>query len=184
MAAVRKWWSYIRSRNTERKLQSDASTQLERTIRPARRSGIVLIKYWLEVSPEEQMRRLEARHSRQAQDLEAVANGHKVLQPLVRLFPRTRRHVQSDGRALGAMACDTIRRQEAGAAQCDLAPLVADSLRRATAGETGPAEAPEATRLHGAEPPVQNSAGTRLDFKGFGLARRVSAPRYPASGTS
>ena len=36
-------------------------------------SGIILLKYWLEVSPEEQTRRLREPHRRPAQDLEAVA---------------------------------------------------------------------------------------------------------------
>ena len=46
-------------------------------------SGVILLKYWLEVSEEEQTRRLEARNRRWAQNLEAVANGSEVLQPLV-----------------------------------------------------------------------------------------------------
>ena len=64
-------------------------------------SGIILIKYWLEVSEEEQTRRLEARIERSAQDLETVADGPEVLRPLVRLFPRPRRHVQGDRHAPG-----------------------------------------------------------------------------------
>jgi polyphosphate kinase 2 len=42
-------------------------------------SGIILLKYWLEVSPEEQTRRLEDRDRRRAQALEAVADGPQVL---------------------------------------------------------------------------------------------------------
>ena len=72
-------------------------------------SGIVLIKYWLEVSEEEQTRRLEVAHRRPAQDLEAVADGPQVLQPLVRLFASARRHVQSHRHALGALACGALR---------------------------------------------------------------------------
>jgi hypothetical protein len=57
-------------------------------------SGIILLKYWLEVSPEEQTRRLGA-HRRRPQDLEAVADGPQVLQPLVRLLAGARRHVRA-----------------------------------------------------------------------------------------
>ena len=69
--------------------------------------GIILIKYWLEVSEEEQTRRLEARIRRSAQGLEAVADGPQVLQPLVRLFARARRHVQGHRHAPGrrGMSC-------------------------------------------------------------------------------
>ena len=56
--------------------------------------GVILLKYWLEVSPEEQTRRLEARIRRRAQDLEALAHGPQVLQPLVRLLARARRDVR------------------------------------------------------------------------------------------
>ena len=53
-------------------------------------SGIILLKYWLEVSPDEQTRRLEVAHRRPAQDLEALADGHEVVQPLVRILARAR----------------------------------------------------------------------------------------------
>jgi polyphosphate kinase 2 (PPK2 family) len=46
-------------------------------------SGILLLKYWLEVSPHEQARRLESRVKDPAEALEAVADGSEVLQPLV-----------------------------------------------------------------------------------------------------
>ena len=46
-------------------------------------SGVILLKYWLEVSPEEQTRRLEARIDDGREDLEALADGPQVLQPLV-----------------------------------------------------------------------------------------------------
>ena len=45
--------------------------------------GIVLLKYWLEVSAGEQTRRLAEPHQRPAEDLEAVGSGPEVLQPLV-----------------------------------------------------------------------------------------------------
>ena len=57
-------------------------------------SGIILLKYWLEVSPEEQTRRLETAHRRRPQDLEALADGPEILRPLVRLLAGARRHVR------------------------------------------------------------------------------------------
>ena len=48
--------------------------------------GTILLKYWLEVSQEEQTRRLNAAHQRRAEDLETVPNGSRVLPSLVRLF--------------------------------------------------------------------------------------------------
>ena len=56
-------------------------------------SGMILLKFWLEVSPEEQTRRLEARIDDGAQDLEALADGSRILQPLVRLLAGPRRDV-------------------------------------------------------------------------------------------
>ena len=53
-------------------------------------SGIILLKYWLEVGPKEQTRRLESRIKDGAQDMEALAHGPQVLQSLVRLFKRSR----------------------------------------------------------------------------------------------
>ena len=56
-------------------------------------SGIILIKYWLEVSQEEQTRRFEESHPRRTQDLEAEPDGPGSAQPLVRLLASPRRHV-------------------------------------------------------------------------------------------
>ena len=54
-------------------------------------SGIILLKYWLEVSEEEQTRRLAGPRRRSPQGLEAVPDGLEVVQPLVRLLTGTRR---------------------------------------------------------------------------------------------
>ena len=76
-------------------------------------------------------------HRRPAKDLETVADGSEVLQSLVRLFPRPRRYVQGDRHALGAVACDPIRRQEARAAQRNFAYFVANPLRRTALRQAG-----------------------------------------------
>jgi polyphosphate kinase len=54
-------------------------------------SGIILLKYWLEVSPEEQTR--GSTHRRRAEDLEVVRYGPQILFALVRLFTSTGRDV-------------------------------------------------------------------------------------------
>ncbi len=57
-------------------------------------SGIILIKYWLEVSPEEQIAPARGAHRRRPQGVEADADGPQVVFALVRLFAGARRHVQ------------------------------------------------------------------------------------------
>ncbi len=51
-------------------------------------SGIILIKYWLEVSVRRAGPATEEQDRRPTQDLEAVAHGPEVLSPAVRLLPR------------------------------------------------------------------------------------------------
>ncbi len=72
-------------------------------------SGIILIKYWLEVSPDEQTRRLEGRIDRSAQVLEAIGHGSQVIQPLVRLLPCPGCDVRRHRYPLGAVACGPQR---------------------------------------------------------------------------
>ena len=54
-------------------------------------SGIILLKYWLEVERGRADPAAREPHRRPAQDLEAVGHGPEVLQPLVRLLPGPRR---------------------------------------------------------------------------------------------
>ena len=56
-------------------------------------------------------------HRRWSEDLEALADGFEVLQPLVRLFPRTRRDASGDRHLMGALVRGSLGRQEAGAAE-------------------------------------------------------------------
>ena len=58
---------------------------------PRRREGDgrvrdLLLKYWLEVGPDEQTRRLKSRIDDPPQDLEALPHGPEVVRPLVRLL--------------------------------------------------------------------------------------------------
>jgi polyphosphate kinase 2 (PPK2 family) len=66
-------------------------------------SGVILLKYWLEVSPEEQTRRLEDAHRRRPQAVEAHADGPQVVHALGRLLEGARRHVRGDRHLLGAV---------------------------------------------------------------------------------
>ena len=95
-------------------------------------SGIILlIKYWLEVSEEEQTRRLEGADRRRQQDLEALADGPEVVQPLVRLFAGARRHVRRDRHPHRAVVRGADRRQASRAPQHHPHLLEQDSLRGA-----------------------------------------------------
>ena len=94
-------------------------------------------------------------HRRRTQDLEAVADGPEVLQPLVRLFAGARRDVQGDRHALGAVVCRPLGRQEAGAAECDHPPAQAHPARGTGAREDQAARTAEAARLPGAGLSVQ-----------------------------
>ena len=57
--------------------------------------GILLIKFWLEVSDTEQKRRFNARHRRSATPVEAEFNGSLLAKPMVRVFAGARHHVRS-----------------------------------------------------------------------------------------
>ena len=68
-------------------------------------------------------------HRGRTQDLEAVADGPQVVQPLVRLFAGPRRHVQGHRPAVGAVVRRALGRQEARAPESDQAPARPRSLR-------------------------------------------------------
>ncbi len=79
-------------------------------------SGIILLKYWLEVSPDEQTRRLESR----------IDDGRKIwkLSPMDLKscgrwydYSRARRHVRRDRHRVRALVRRTVGRQEVGAAE-------------------------------------------------------------------
>jgi polyphosphate kinase 2 len=95
-------------------------------------SGIILLKYWLEVSPEEQTRRLEA----------CIDDGRKIWKlpdmdliifALVRLFAGARRDVPRLRHLVGAVVCRPFRQQAAGAAQRPHSHPEQDPLRGAAA---------------------------------------------------
>ena len=79
-------------------------------------SGILLLKYWLEVSADEQTRRLKSRIDDPRKIWKLSEAGPAVLQPLVRLLPRARRDVRRHRHRVGALVRRAHRRQEARAA--------------------------------------------------------------------
>ena len=104
-------------------------------------SGILLFKYWLEVSPEEQTRRLTGRIDDSRKIWKLKPDGRRVLHPLGRLHDRQGRHVRGHQHVLGAMVRRQHRRQEARSAQRDLPPAVPRPLRARRRREGGAAEA-------------------------------------------
>ena len=83
-------------------------------------------------------------HRRRAQDLEAVADGPEVLQPLVRLFAGARRHVRGDRHAHGRRGTWCTRTTRSGRGSTSSAHLLKpDPLRGAAAREGEAAEAAE-----------------------------------------
>jgi polyphosphate kinase 2 len=112
-------------------------------------SGIILIKYWLEVSPDEQTRRLKSRIDDPPQDLEALEHGPGVLWPLVRLLPRPRRHVHHDRHHVGAVAHRPHRQQAARPAEHHQPPAQRDPVQTPIAEQHHTAETTEAGRLPG-----------------------------------
>ncbi len=99
-------------------------------------SGIILIKYWLEVERRGADPAAREPHRRPAQDLEAVGHGPEVLQPLVRLLPGPGRDVRGDRHRLGAVVRRAHRRQEAGPAQHHQPPAEPGPLRAAAGDRT------------------------------------------------
>ena len=90
-------------------------------------SGMILLKYWLEVSQEEQTRRLESRIDDGRKTLEALADGPRspTAAGTTTLGPATR--CSRRPTHLGALVRGPLRRQEAGAAQHHQPPARAKS---------------------------------------------------------
>ena len=108
--------------------------------------GIILIKYWLEVSPEEQARRFAARltdRRRQwklsALDLPSRAKWFDIDGP--------RHHARGDRPQAHAVVHRRVRRQDAGAHQLHPSPVEPDSLQAGAAAEADDAAAVAQERL-------------------------------------
>ena len=109
-------------------------------------SGIILVKYWLEVSPDEQTRRLESRIDDPRKiwklsdmDLESYTRWDD--------YSRARdEHVRGDRHGVGAVVRRALRRQEAGPAQHHHPPARARSRTSRSSRTNHAAEAHDPTR--------------------------------------
>ena len=110
----------------------NAVPSMERTIV---NSGIVLVKVLARGQREGADAPDGGTHPRRPQDLEAVADGSGIVQPLVRLCACPRRHVQSQRHPLGALVSGPLRRQKACPTEHNHAPAEADPLPGPAAGE-------------------------------------------------
>ena len=115
-------------------------------------SGIILVQYWLEVSSEEQTRRLESR----------IEDGHKIWK-LTAMDLKSYSHWYDYSRARDAMfaatdtlVCGPLRRQEARSAEHHPPPVEPDSVRGAAARKGDAAQAAEGRGLSRARLPVQD----------------------------
>ena len=134
-------------------------------------SGIILIKYWLEVSPEEQTRRLEAR----------IDDGRKIwkLSPMD-LKSYSRWYDYSRARDDMFKATDTpwapwyvVRSDDKKRARLNTISHLLSQIpyKEPAARKAGPAEAAEAARLRGAGLSIQGRTRTGLARELAGAAR-------------
>jgi polyphosphate kinase len=150
-------------------------------------SGIILMKYWLEVSPEEQTRRLEARiddgrkiWKLSPMDLKSYSRWYDYSRARDAMFAAT----DTD---FGALVRRALGRQEAGAAQHHPSPARPDPLREAAPREGGATQAAETRRLPGARLPVQDGPRGGRYGSGANVSRLPAgfrmAPREPVQVT-
>ena len=125
-------------------------------------SGIILIKYWLEVSPEEQTRRLEARiddprkiWKLSPMDLKSYSRWYDYSRARDDMFKAT----DTPWAPWHVVRSDDKKRARLNAISHLLSQI---PYRGAAAREAGPAQAAEAARLRGAGLSIQVRPGTRL----------------------
>ena len=106
-------------------------------------SGIILLKYWLEVSPDEQTRRLESRIDDPRKIWKLSDMDLKSYSTWDDYSRRVRRDVRGDRHRVGAVVRRPLRRQEARPPQRHHAPAQSGSVRDTEAPE---GRAPEAQR--------------------------------------
>ena len=85
-------------------------------------SGILLLKYWLEVSPDEQTRRLQSRIDDPRKIWKLSDMDLHFLPALVRVLGGPRRHARGNRYRMGAVVGRPLGRQEAGTAEHHLPP--------------------------------------------------------------
>src|SRR5262249_8142681 len=128
-------------------------------------------------------------HRRRTEDLEALADGPPVLQPLVRLLAGARRDVRDHGHGMGAVVRGDVRRQAACAPESHHAPPEQDPLQEGEARRREATEAAEAARGPGARLSVhvgpREVRRSAFPFAGGGRAPRpMWAPMLPRTSPS
>ncbi len=78
-------------------------------------SGVILIKYWLEVDMEEQAKRFQERNEDYRKILETQPDGRAGAGALVRLLPRPRCHVRRYRHPRKSLVCGAVQRPTQGA---------------------------------------------------------------------
>jgi polyphosphate kinase 2 len=102
--------------------------------------GIILLKYWLEVSNEEQERRFLARIEDPLRQWK-LSDGLALAVPLVRLLACKRRDAQGNRHETRPVAHSSFGRQKASPPQLHFAPAQPDSLQEASERENRTARA-------------------------------------------
>ena len=119
-------------------------------------SDIILVKYWLEVSPAEQTRRLESRINDPRKVWKALRYGPQVVQPLVGLRASPKRHVSGQRHIMGPVVRRPHRRQAARPAQHHSALAQPDPVRAPRASRRHSPQAAETTSRR-ATPPAPDT---------------------------
>ena len=97
--------------------------------------GILLIKFWLEVSDEEQKRRFEARIEDPLRQWKLSPMDLVLAQPMVRVFAGARHDVRGHRHEIRSLVHRPLRRQAARAPQLHPPPARPHSLRKGAAEE-------------------------------------------------
>ena len=91
--------------------------------------GIILIKFWLEAGMDEQEKRFTARIDDPVRQWKLSPMDLEFLSALVRLFEGSRPYAKGHLFEACALACRSLRRQEARPAELHLSPFEDDSLQ-------------------------------------------------------
>ena len=144
------------------------------------RSGIILVKYWLSVSDEEQERRFKARLQRPGKAVEAQRHGPRGPQALGRLRRGEGRHVRLHRHARVAVVRGRGRRQADDAAEPHQPPAEPDPLRGRAARED---QAPAAAEA-GVRPTRRSATRTTCPRATWSVRRSRAADEHAADGLS
>ena len=130
-------------------------------------NGIILLKYWLNVSVARADPAAGQPDRRPAQGVEAVPDGPEVIQPPLPVLPGAGRDARSHGHVLGAVVRGGQRRQEARPAEHHLAPAQPDPVRAAAAVADEDAQEADPPRVRRARHAAAPHPDTVLSRRGM-----------------